>query len=163
MAWNYRLPDSGGTVTAPHRVMNNPGAPARQRKTEEIAFDRWIPFLSEFTRENTGAHARLEIVGADSDIGYQVETEDRPFGGVSADIRDRERTVWIVFGATAENRITHGVQNAAAIRALAATGTSGPVLEVEAADGTKTILELNRADAYSLPPPAARDTPGLHG
>jgi Family of unknown function (DUF5335) len=105
-----------------------------------------------FTKENRGAHARLDVVGAGTDVGYQVETEDRPFDGISADIKDRERTVWITFGDTASDHITHGIHNATVIRALAETEETGPVLEVEAGDGTKTILELSKPEAYELPP-----------
>jgi hypothetical protein len=56
----------------------------------EIEPDRWIPFLAEFTRENRGAHARLEVLAVDQ--GYQVETENRPFDGVSADAKDVSTT-----------------------------------------------------------------------
>ena len=126
---------------------------ANQRDTQEILVGRWIPFLAEFTRENRGAHARLEIVSADADVGYQVETEDRPFDGVSADVKDGERIVWIAFGSTAENHMTHGIHRATVIRMLPETETTGAVLEVEAADGTRTILTLTKPDAYALPRP----------
>ena len=125
---------------------------ANQQNTEEIQFDQWVPFLDEFTRENRGAHARLEVVGADTDIGYQVETENKPFDGVSADVKVHERTVWITFGSTADEHITHGIQSASVIRTLPPTENTGPVLEVEAADGTKNILELTKPGSYTLPP-----------
>ncbi len=124
--------------------------------TREIPVDQWIPFLAAFTKENRGAHARLEVVGPDADVGYQVETEDRPFDGVAADIKDRERTVWIAFGATPENHLTHGVHHATVIRVVAATEEGGPVLEVEAADGTRTILEMTKPEEYALPPAEGR-------
>jgi hypothetical protein len=129
---------------------------ANQRDTREVLVDRWIPFLAEFTRENRGAHARLEIVGADAEVGYQVETENRPFDGVSADVKAGERTVWIAFGSTAEDHMTHGIQGATVIRMLPATERMGAVLEVEAADGTRTILGLTNPDAYALPPVESR-------
>ena len=129
--------------------MTTPGSAGR-RQTQEISQDQWIPFLAEFTRENRGAHARLTIIGAEADVGAQVETENRPFDGVSADVKDRERTVWITFGTSAEDHMTHGVHRATAIRTLLAAGASGPVLEVESADGAKTLLELV-AEPYSLP------------
>lgn len=125
---------------------------AGQRKAEEIPFDRWIPFLTEFTRENRGAHARLEIIGSDTEIGDQVETEDRPFDGASADIKDNENTIWIAFGSTTDNHMSHSVPNARVLRSLPATETTGPGLEIEAADGTKNLLQLSKADAYSLSP-----------
>jgi hypothetical protein len=113
--------------------------------------------MAEFTRENRGAHARMEIVGPDAEIGYQVETEDRPFDGVSADIKDRERTVWIAFGSTGQDHLTHGVPNATVVRTLVADAPVETVLEVEAADGTKTILELTSPQAYALPPAESRN------
>jgi hypothetical protein len=122
-------------------------APAQTIQRQE-----WIPFLAQFTLENRGAHARLDIVGATTDVGYQVETEDRPFDGVAADVKGSESTVWITFASTADNHIAHGVHHATAIRVLGATLSRGPVLEVEDADGNKTILELTDVQSYALPP-----------
>jgi Family of unknown function (DUF5335) len=118
----------------------------------EVPLNQWIPFLAEFTRQYRGAHARLEIIGPSTEIGYGVPTEDRPFDGVSADIKDRERTVWITFAFTSEDVFTHGIHEATVLRSLLPPGNTRPILEVEAADGTKTILELTSPDDYSLPP-----------
>jgi hypothetical protein len=120
------------------------------QQTREIPSDQWITFLAEFTQENRGAHARLEVVGPDA--GYQVETEDRPFDGISADTKDGERTVWIAFGSTPENHLTHGIHNATAIRLGPKTERKGDVLAVEAQDGIRTLLELTNPLAYALPP-----------
>jgi hypothetical protein len=130
---------------------------ANRRNAEQIPPDRWIPFLAQFTKENRGAHARLEIIGPDVETGYQVETADRPFDGVSSDTKDREREVWIAFGSTADDHLTHGVPCTTAIRVLPADETTGAVLEVEAADGTKTVLELTRPEDYALPPTGRRN------
>jgi Family of unknown function (DUF5335) len=129
---------------------------ASQQDTLEIREDQWIPFMAEFTRENRGAHARLSIVGADTDVGCQVETEGRSFDGVAADVRGRERTVWISFGSTAADHMTHGVHNAVAFRVLRPTESRGFVLEVEASDGEKTILELTLPADYALAPGESR-------
>jgi hypothetical protein len=112
----------------------------------------WIPFLAQFTEENRGAHARLAIVGATTDVGYQVQTEDRPLDGVAADTKASESTVWITFGSTANDHFAHGVHHATALRILEANRSRGPVLEVEDADGNKTILELTGVESYALPP-----------
>jgi len=63
---------------------------------EEIGIDQWTPFLATFTRENRSAHARVEVFGGE--VGYQVETENRPFDGISADVKDNEHIVWMSFG-----------------------------------------------------------------
>src|SRR5215831_14987055 len=95
---------------------------------EVIEESRWNPFLAEFTLEHRGAHARLDVIGIE-EIGYNVETEDRPFDGVSADTKAGERNVWIIFGNTPENQLTHGIFKVKAIRALRPRGGRGAVLE----------------------------------
>jgi hypothetical protein len=121
-----------------------------QGETKEIGSDQWSTFFTEFTRENRGAHARLEVLGGD--VGYQVETEDRPFDGISADYKDGEHAVWILFGTTAEGHFTHGVQNVTAIRVRMPTGLAGAALEIQARDGTETLLQLSLPEDYALPP-----------
>jgi hypothetical protein len=117
--------------------------------TQDIGKDQWSTFLDEFTRENRGAHARLEVLSAD--MGDQVETDNRPFDGVSADTKDGEDSVWITLGSGPEDHLTHGIQKVTAIRVRPPVGQSGAALEVVAQDGTTTLLELSRPEAYALP------------
>jgi hypothetical protein len=114
----------------------------------QIDFDRWLPFLDQFTRENQGAHARLEAFGREA--GYQVVTENRPLDGVSADVRDGERSIWIAFGSTPADRQTHGIPDAVVVRFLPAEGDSGAVLEIEGKDGATTLLRLTPPGAFNL-------------
>jgi uncharacterized protein DUF5335 len=151
-----------GIKAAPklHMAKSKSTTLSQGRSTQQIPFDRWTPFLDEFTRENRGAHARLEVLG--SDVGYQVETENRPFDGISVDVKDGESNVWITFGSTTEDHMTHGIQAATVIRMLLPTNGGGPVLEVEARDGTTTLLELTSPEAYALPPGSRRQE-GMQG
>jgi len=118
--------------------------------TQEIRLDQWIPFFAQFTREYRGAHARLDVFGPD--VGYQVETEDRPFDGIAADVKDGARSVWITFGSKPADHLTHGVHDVSAVRLLRPAGPAGPALEIEVPDGTKSVLELTEPEAYALPP-----------
>jgi hypothetical protein len=129
--------------------MSQPTNTPIRRTTLEVPRDQWNIFLTEFTRQNRGAHARLDVFGPD--VSYQVETEDRPFDGVAADIKDRESSAWITLGSTPDNHLTHGVHGVTIVRALPATDTTGAVLELEAKDGIRTVLELSRPDDYALP------------
>ena len=117
--------------------------------TFEIVQDRWVKFLADFTRENRGAHARLEVFGAD--VGYQVETENRPFDGVSPDLKGGEQAVWITFGSKLEDHLTHSIQNVTAIWVRLPSGQRGAALGALGRDGTKTVLQLSRPEAYALP------------
>ena len=80
-------------------------------------------------------------------MGYQVETENRPFDGIAADTKDREDVVWIHFGG-----LDHGVHKVQAIWMIPRMGEAGPVIEVEDRNGVKTILTLSNPQAYQLPP-----------
>jgi hypothetical protein len=113
--------------------------------------------MAEITREYRGAHATLEVL--DADLGYQIPTEDRPFEGISADVKGGEHSVWIAFASREDDHFTHGIPNAQIVRALSASDRSGPVIEVEATDGAITLLALTRPEQYALPDPSARAQP----
>jgi hypothetical protein len=68
-------------------------------------------------------------------------------------MKDGERIVWISFGITAKEHLTHGVHAAALIRTLLPSEAAGAVLEIEAEDGNRTLLELSKPGSYELPPP----------
>src|ERR1700688_1200713 len=102
MARNLPRIRRGNTMRNPATI---PSAGATDTIT--VAPDLRIPFLADFTRRNRGAHARLEVLGGD--VGYQVETEDRPFDGVAADVKDAENTIWFSFGSTPSDHLAHGV------------------------------------------------------
>ena len=119
--------------------------------TITVARDRQTAFLAEFTLNNRGAHARLEVLGPD--VGYQVETEDLPFDGIAADTKAGEDTVWITFGTTLDQHLTHGVHGVTAIQVRLPSASRGAAVLVESRDGTKTLLELSRPEDYALPPP----------
>jgi len=131
--------------------MNKASARSREGTTQLIEPNQWNSFLTNFTKEYRGAHARLDVIGKDGGVGYQVETDDRPFDGVSADTKDGECGVWIIFGSTPENHLTHGISSVASIWVLRPVGQGGAVLEVEARDGTRTVLELTSPEAFALP------------
>jgi hypothetical protein len=128
---------------------NEKGTQPPQGATQKIAQDQWIPFLAEFTRLNRGAHARLEVLGTESD---HYVLEDVPFEGIASDIKDGEHAVWIDLGDTPENHLTHGVQNVTAILARFSAPPSGPALEIISKDGTRTLLQLTLPEEYALPP-----------
>lgn len=120
-------------------------------ETLTIPREQWLTFLDIFTRENRGAHARLEVIA--TGLGAQVEAEDKPLEGVSADVTQGESNVWITFASTPSDHVTHRIPNATGIRAIPPKGRSGAVLEVEAGDGSRTLLELSRPEEFELPPP----------
>jgi hypothetical protein len=118
-------------------------------RVEEISRDKWNAVLAAITRDCRGAHSRLEVIGLD--LGSQVQTDDRPFLGIAADVKDAECVVWIHFDS-----FDHGVHSANTVRVLPRIGEAGPVIEIEDKDGVKTILTLGPAEEYELPPGEGR-------
>src|SRR5512138_3078439 len=70
-------------------------SPADRSAPLEIQPDRWNAFLSEFTRANRGAHARLQVLDPNTEMGRLVPIENWLFDGVSIDLKDRERTIML--------------------------------------------------------------------
>ena len=71
--------------------------------------------------------------------------------GLAADVKDGERSVWITFGSTLEEHLTHGVHNVRAIRMGPPPAHAAAVLEIEAQDGDRTLLTVSRPEAFALP------------
>ena len=76
------------------KCISNVMSASHMPSASEIQPERWILFLAEFTQEYRGAHARLEVLDPSTEVGRLAPIEDRPFEDVSADVKDRERTVW---------------------------------------------------------------------
>lgn len=112
---------------------------------EQIGRDQWNAVLDAVTQEYSGAHGRLEVIG--SEAGYEVKAENRPFDGIEAGLKDRERIVWIDF-----DDLEHAVHGVNVIRMAPHIGGGGTVIEVEDDDGVKTILTLSAPEAFELPP-----------
>jgi hypothetical protein len=91
----------------------------------------------------------LEVLGEAA--GRQVATEDRPFEGISADSKDGEATVWIAFTSTPDDVFTHAFMVRQRSACARATVDSGAAVEIEARDGTITLLILSRPKEYARP------------
>lgn len=110
-------------------------------RSEEIPRQEWIEFLDEFTREHQGRQVDMEVLG--SDIGAQTEAHDMPLQGVSADVRKAgEHDVSIVVGDEQNPPLTHIVPQARHLRIERTDTGNDDTLEIEAADGSKTLLHL---------------------
>jgi hypothetical protein len=130
--------------------MTTPTKRTKNERTQDIIEPgQWAAFLARFTRDYRGAHATIEVLG--NDVGDQVMTDDRPFDGITADVKDGERSVWITFGSTLEEHLAHGIHNVRTIRMGPPPAQAATVLEIEAQDGVRTLLTVSRPEAFALP------------
>jgi hypothetical protein len=144
--WRSRTSIGAGIGTAKSPCMSK-----ATLSDQEIDHNQWNVVFAEITNQYRGVHARVEVFGPE--VNYQVEAEGRPFDGISADNKDGERVVWIAFGG---GHLTHGVHGVKSVRVLPVSGANGPVIGVEATDGTKTLVRLGMPGDHALPPGEAR-------
>ena len=108
----------------------------------EIERERWQDYLDEFSKRNQGRAARVEVMS--EDLGAQEAAEMLPFEGITFESKGSlAPSVEIMLGGTgaADSRhMAHTVIEAR--RIVPKTGADGreDALEIEAGDGTRTIL-----------------------
>src|SRR5207237_2231111 len=139
---------ANGKKHAPFGAEVNSMSPAREDGSREIMCEQWGAFLAQFTRENRGAHARLESLNRENE--HHVETH-QPFNSISVDMREGTGSVWITFWSNNSTHTARAIHGVTAIRMLSGAGRHGAALEVQSSDGSRTILALANPGAYALP------------
>jgi hypothetical protein len=113
-------------------------------ETKEIARDQWLPFLNQFSKSHQGEIADVEIIG--DAVGVQHESRGMPFVGISADDAGSEKgAIAVMLGTEPENHVEHIIAGVTRLWAKSGAGDSSDALEIEAGDGTKTIVQLQPA------------------
>jgi hypothetical protein len=110
---------------------------------KEIPRREWIRFLDEFTREHQGWQVRVEV--RDPEAGPEdVEVHDLPLQGISADDRGSEHDVSIIVGDEQNPGLTHIIPGARRVLVRRTEAGNDEGLEIEAADGSRTIVQLQQ-------------------
>ena len=114
-------------------------------RTVEIPREAWVQRLNEFTSIHAGWLVSLDVLG--SDLGAQHEIDNLPLLCVGADRTDHDRTIEVSVGRSGEH-LTHMIAGATRIYIERTDDGADAALQVESADGTKTILRFR---ATALP------------
>jgi hypothetical protein len=112
--------------------------------TNELARDDWSTYFDDLSRELTTTHATVEIEGPD--LGAQVEAEDLVLSGISYDDRDDVLVVGLSPGGPAES-LEHLVSSPQRIAVESSAGILPSSIEVEDAEGERTLVRLQGAPA----------------
>jgi hypothetical protein len=111
--------------------------------TREIPRDEWKEFCDRFSREHEGWLATVEVL--DESVGAQIEAEDLPLEGISADPKGSVGKAIEIFLKAEPNRtLTHFVSDPTHLWVLSTDEGAERALEVEAPAG-KTILRFRSA------------------
>jgi hypothetical protein len=110
-------------------------------ETKEITRNVWRPFLDDFSRQHQGETATIHVIG--EDVGAQYEAESLPFVGITSEDAGSEKgAIAIVLGTEPNDHIDHRISDPTHVRITSTRDRVKDTLEIEAADGTKTILQL---------------------
>ena len=108
-------------------------------RTLEIPPEAWADRLGEFTAMHEGWLVSLDVLG---DLGAQTVIDNLPLLGVSTDRVEHNRTIVISVARSASEHFTHIIEAAQRIYIQRADDGAEAALQVESADGTKTILRF---------------------
>jgi hypothetical protein len=118
--------------------------------TREIPRSEWRAFFDQFSRLHHGQPLGVEIIGRD--VGVQREAQDLPLLGVTAESpAGAGAGIEVSAGRPGGPHVTHSVADP--VRVWAAEWNDGvsASLEIESADGHKTLLRVGPAQQV-LPP-----------
>jgi Family of unknown function (DUF5335) len=115
-------------------------------QTVEIPHEAWGQTLNEFTAIHEGWLISLDVLSPT--IGAQPEINNLPLLGVSAGRVDHDDTITISAARAAAEHITHTIRAATRVYIERREDGADVALQIESADGTKTILRFR---ATALP------------
>jgi hypothetical protein len=107
---------------------------------KEVPREEWAEYLDGFSRQHEGWLVTVEVLGAE--VGAQVEAQELPLRGVTAELKGGEDTVTIILGGEGAERVTHTVIRPAHVRVEQAASGADMTLQIESADGTVTLVRF---------------------
>jgi hypothetical protein len=105
----------------------------------EIKKDEWKSFLVDLSRRRYEWKTNAEVLTPD--LGDQVLSDGLPFNGITLEHGDDGDTIVISFGENTDVHQTHCIGDPTRIAFLEAEN-GDEVLDIEEADGTKTLIRF---------------------
>ncbi len=112
-------------------------------QTVEIPREAWVHKLNEFTRIHEGWLVSLDVLAGD--LGAQPQIRNLPLLGVSADRIDRDGTIAVSVARSASEHFTRIIEAVTGIQIERTDDGADAALQIETADGTRTILRFRAA------------------
>jgi Family of unknown function (DUF5335) len=131
-------------------------------RTQEIPKSEWRQFFDRFSRQHEGWLATLEVLGPD--VGAQEAGQELPLAGVSLSSGgDETESISIDLGTRPDDHVSYAISEPTAVWLEQTEEGANAALEIEVADGTKTLLRFRSpmpaefVDGVVLDPVAGND------
>jgi hypothetical protein len=128
-------------------------ANVNQTQTREIPRTEWNDFFSRFSDQHDDEPVEVQMMGAD--IGAQIEGRELRLRGISPAQNVRESDLALELDSIDGKHVTHMIPKPTHVWLQQALDKTDEALEIESADGTKTLVRFSTADAET-PPRAER-------
>ncbi len=106
----------------------------------ELPRDQWVQYFDRLNQEYAGARAHVEVMGPE--IGRQVELDDRPFNGISAD--PKAGRIWLDVSMEPGRHVSRDLSDVTVVRVTEQGGQAWTALEVVSGDGKKAVIRIER-------------------
>ena len=114
------------------------------QSTVEIPREGWGKFFARFNHDHEMQLVAVEVLGGE--IGAQVQGRSLLLGGVSAGDEETNSLV-MMFDSVDGEHVTHIVNKPVHVWVQHAPDNTDEALEVESADGTKTLVRLSPSES----------------
>ncbi|MGH9905777.1 MAG: DUF5335 family protein [Pyrinomonadaceae bacterium] len=112
--------------------------------TQEITQEDWPTFFNRFSRQHEGWLATLEVFGAE--FGAQRQARELPFEGISLTSQQSgAETITVNLGKTSDDHLSHTIGVPTRVWLQQTSEGANAALEIESADGAKTLLRFRSA------------------
>jgi Family of unknown function (DUF5335) len=109
--------------------------------TAEIPRDGWDTFFNRFSQDHEMQFVAVEVMGRE--IGAQIEGRSLLLSGISAGDNKNE-SIALSFDSVDGEHLTHIVNKPTHVWVQRSADKTDEALEIEAADGTKTLVRFPR-------------------
>lgn len=106
----------------------------------EVKKEDWGKFFDNLSMRRYEWMTEVEVLNAK--VGHQVLSNGLPFNGITVDTIGEHTSLDLSVGQTPGNHQTHIIKDPTRIAFRAGDGTHSDVLDIEEADGTKTLIQF---------------------
>ena len=107
----------------------------------ELKKEDWGTFFDNLSKRRHEWMTDIEVISPQN--GSQTLSNGLPFNGITAEIARDGASLDVSVGETAGHHLTHIIKDPVRIAFLAGDSAHGDVVDIEEADGTKTLLTFN--------------------
>ncbi len=106
----------------------------------EIKKENWAEFFETLSRRRYEWKTKVEVLN--TEIGDQILTEGLPLNGITVETAGDRTSIDLSVGEDTDSHQTHTIKDPSKVMVLAANEDQDDVIDIEEADGTKTLITL---------------------